>query len=96
MTDAYTTQQNAASIPPVYQFAAYTMDSSWQIGMSSSNNYNHLMPLTTNYVSGWSTASPNFGVMEYYANNEECGNAACTSTAAAATTRRTSTTRWAR
>ncbi len=79
MADAYTTQQNAASIPPVYQFAAYTMDSSWQIGMSSSNNYNDLMPMTTNYVSGWSTAAPNFGLMEYYANNEECGNAACTS-----------------
>jgi Flp pilus assembly protein TadG len=79
MTDAYTTQQNAASIPPVYQFAAYTMDSSWQIGMSSSNNYNNLMAMTTNYVSAWTAASPNFGVMEYYANNDECGNAACTS-----------------
>ncbi|MGD0186530.1 MAG: pilus assembly protein TadG-related protein [Roseiarcus sp.] len=79
MTDAYTTQQNAASIPPVYQFAAYTMDSSWQIGMSSSNNYNNLMAMTASYVSGWTAASPNFGVMEYYANNDECGNAACTS-----------------
>jgi hypothetical protein len=79
MSDAYTTQQNAASIPPVYKFAAYTMDSSWQIGMSSSNSYNNLMAMTTNYVSGWTAASPNFGVMEYYANNEECGSAACTS-----------------
>jgi len=81
MSDAYQTQQNAASIPPVYQFAAYAMDSSWQIGMSSSTTpaYNNLMAMTTSYVSGWATASPNFGVMEYYANNEECGNAACTS-----------------
>ncbi len=80
MSDAYTTQQNAASIPPVYQFAAYTMDSSWQIGMSSSTTpaYNNLMAMTSNYVSGWTAAAPNFGVMEYYANNEECGNAACT------------------
>ena len=79
MADAYTTQQNAASIPPVYQFAAYTMDSSWQVGMSSSNNNNNLMAMTTNYVSGWTSAAPNFSVMEYYANNEECGSAACTS-----------------
>ena len=81
MTDAYTAQQSAASTPPVYQFAAYTMNSSWQIGMSSTATpaYNKLMGLTTNFVSGWSTAAPNFGVMEYYANNTECGNAACTS-----------------
>ena len=79
MTDAYSAQQNAASTTPVYQFAAYTMDSSWQVGMSSSTNYNSLMTMTTNYVSGWSTASPNFGVMEYYANNEECNSSACTS-----------------
>jgi len=80
MSDALTTQQHAASIPPVYQFAAYTMDSSWQIGMSSSTTpaYNNLMAMTSNYVSGWTAAAPNFGVMEYYANNEECGNAACT------------------
>ena len=81
MADAYLTQQNAASIPPVYKFAAYAMDSSWQIGMSSSTTpaYNNLMAMTTSYVSGWTAAAPNFGVMEYYANNEECGNAACTS-----------------
>jgi Flp pilus assembly protein TadG len=79
MSDAYSAQQTAAAVPPVYQFAAYTMDSSWQVGMSSSNNYNQVMALTTNYVSGWASASPNFGVMEYYSNNAECGNAACTS-----------------
>jgi Flp pilus assembly protein TadG len=79
MSDAYTTQQNAASIPPVYQFAAYAIDSSWQIGMSSSNNYNNLMAMTVSYVSGWTAAAPNFGVMEYYANNAECNSAACTS-----------------
>ena len=78
MTDAYNAQQNAPATPPVYQFAAYAMDSSWQIGMSSSNSYNKLMGLTTNYVSGWSTAAPSFGVMEYYANNAECSTAACT------------------
>ncbi len=79
MSGAYNAQQTATGTPPIYQFAAYEMDSSWQIGMSSSNNYNLLMAMTTNYVSGWSSAAPNFGVMEYYANNEECGNAACTS-----------------
>ncbi len=79
MSDAQTAQQNAASTPPVYQFAAYTMDSAWQIGMSSSNNYNQLMAMTTNFVSGWSTAASNFGVMEYYANNAQCNSSACTS-----------------
>jgi Flp pilus assembly protein TadG len=78
MSDAYTTQQNTASTPPVYQFAAYAMDSSWQIGMSSSDNNNQLMAMTKNYVSGWSAAASNFGVMEYYANNVECGNSSCT------------------
>ena len=79
MTGAYSAQQTAPGTPPVYQFAAYTMDSSWQIGMSSGNSYNQLMAMTTNYVSGWSSAAPNFGVMEYYSNNNECGNSACTS-----------------
>ena len=77
MSDAYNAQQNAAATPPTYQFAAYAMNSPWQIGMSSSNSYNQLMALTTSYVTGWSTAAPNFGVMEYYANNEECSNSAC-------------------
>ena len=45
---------------------------------TSSNPTNEIMALTTNYVSGWSTASANFGVMEYYDNNNECGNVACT------------------
>ncbi len=80
MTDAYSAQQTATSTKPVYQFAAYTMDSSWSIGMSSSTTpkYNALMAMTSNYVSGWSTAAPQFGVMEYYANNYECGNSTCT------------------
>jgi hypothetical protein len=66
--------------PPTYKFAAYTMDSSWQIGMSSTTTpaYNNLMPLTTSYTTGWATASANFGVMEYYDNNNECSSAACT------------------
>ncbi len=81
MTDAYNTEQSVAATPPVYQFAIYAMDSPWQIGMSSSTTpaYNNLMAMTTNFVSGWSTASSNFGVMEYYDNNDQCGNAACTS-----------------
>jgi Flp pilus assembly protein TadG len=76
--EQFRTQQAS---PPTYEFAAYEMDSSWQIGMSSltSPQYNQLMGLTTSYVSGWSTASANFGVMEYYSNNHQCGNAACTS-----------------
>jgi Flp pilus assembly protein TadG len=83
MSDAYTTEQNTASTPPVYQFAAYQVDSSWQVGMSSSNNYNQLMALTTNFVSGWasvlSSTPPKFTVMEYYTNNNPCANSGCTS-----------------
>jgi hypothetical protein len=37
------------------------------------------MALTSNYTSGWTTASANFGVMEMYKNNNDCANAACTS-----------------
>ena len=83
ITDLMTAAQNAQeSVPagttaPVYKFAAYTLDSSWQIGMTSSNSYNNLMPMTSSYVSGWATASPNFGVMEYYGNNYACGSSTC-------------------
>lgn len=77
MTDAYSAQQSATSTKPVYQFGAYTMDSSWQIGMTNSNSYNRLMALTTNYVSAWSSAAPNFAVLEYYSNDNGCGNASC-------------------
>jgi hypothetical protein len=37
------------------------------------------MAMTTSYVSGWTTAKANFGVMEYYKNNVRCANAACSS-----------------
>ena len=49
------------------------MDSLWQIGL------NQLMALTSNYTSGWTTASANFGVMQMYSNNNDCANAACSS-----------------
>ena len=49
------------------------MDSLWQIGLKQ------LVALTSNYSSGWATASANFGVMEMYSNNNNCANAACTS-----------------
>jgi hypothetical protein len=35
--------------------------------------------LTSNYSSGWTSASANFGVMEMYSNNNDCANAACSS-----------------
>ncbi len=78
MSDAAAAVQNSpSSTPPVYRFAAYSMDSSWQIDMTSSNNYNQLMALTTDYVSSWSSASKNFKLMEYYLNNAQCSDAAC-------------------
>jgi len=52
--------------PPVYRFAAYSLDSTYAIGLTK------LMSLTTSFVSGWSTASPNFQLMEVYSNNYEC------------------------
>jgi Flp pilus assembly protein TadG len=79
MSEAYTAEANAPPTPPVYQFAVYAMDSPWQIGMSSSATpaYNELMAMTVSFVSGWTAASPHFGLMEYYENNVECGGAAC-------------------
>jgi Flp pilus assembly protein TadG len=60
--------------PPVYQFAAYSMDSSWQIGVTNTR----VMALTSNYISSWATNSSSFGVMEMYSNNNVCSTAACT------------------
>ena len=37
------------------------------------------MPLTSNYTSGWTSASRNFGVMEMWSNNTNCADAACAS-----------------
>ncbi len=61
--------------PPDYRFAAYSMDSLWQIGTTNTE----LMALTSSYQSGWTTDSANFGVMEMYSNNNVCGNSACSS-----------------
>jgi uncharacterized protein (UPF0333 family) len=63
------------STPPAYRFAAYSMDSLWN--MTTSNNL--VMALTPNYTSGWASVGAKFGVMEMYANSVGCANAACTS-----------------
>ena len=60
--------------PPTYRFAAYSMDSLWSIGVTNTR----LMDLTTDYINSWSSAKSGFGVMEMYANNQTCGNSACT------------------
>jgi Flp pilus assembly protein TadG len=67
------TQSAVFATPPKYRFSIYSMDSLWQIGL------NQLMPLTSNYTSGWTSASANFGVMEMYSNNKDCANSACSS-----------------
>ena len=72
-TASATAQSNVFATPPQYRFAIYSMDSLWSIGLSQ------LLPLTTNYTSGWTSASANFGVMEMYSNNNNCANAACSS-----------------
>jgi hypothetical protein len=61
--------------PPTYRAAAYSMDTLWSI--PSTNNL--LMTLSTNYQSAWTTAAQSFGVMEYFSNGNQCGNAACSS-----------------
>jgi hypothetical protein len=72
-TASATTQSTVFATPPNYRFAIYSMDSLWQIGLTQ------LMSLTSNYTSGWTTASANFGVMEMYSNNNDCANSACSS-----------------
>jgi Flp pilus assembly protein TadG len=66
-------QSTVFATPPKYQFSIYSMDSLWQIGLTQ------LMGLTSNYTSGWTTASTKFGVMEMSSNNNNCANAACSS-----------------
>jgi Flp pilus assembly protein TadG len=66
-------QSTVFATPPKYRFAIYSMDSLWQISL------NRLMSLTSNYTSGWTSASTSFGVMEMYSNNKDCANAACSS-----------------
>ena len=72
-TASTTASSTVFATPPKYRFSIYSMDSLWQIGI------NQLMALTSNYTSGWTTASANFGVMEMYSNNNDCANAACSS-----------------
>jgi Flp pilus assembly protein TadG len=81
MTDANNIQTSGIyATPPVYQFAAYEMDTSWSIGMTYSNGVvnTQLMAMTSNYQSAWTTASANFGVMEMFSNNNVCNSASCT------------------
>ena len=72
-TASTTAQSTQFSTPPQYRFSIYSMDSLWSIGLTQ------LVSLTTNYVSSWTTASANFGVMEMYSNNNDCANSACSS-----------------
>ena len=72
-TASTTAQSTVFATPPKYRFSIYSMDSLWQIGL------NQLMALTSNYTSGWTTASTNFGVVEMYSNNNDCANSACSS-----------------
>jgi Flp pilus assembly protein TadG len=72
-TASTTSESTLFATPPKYRFSIYSMDSLWQIGL------NPLMALTSNYTSGWTSASANFGVMEMYSNNNDCANSACSS-----------------
>jgi Flp pilus assembly protein TadG len=70
-TASTASQSSMFATPPKYRFSIYSLDSLWQISLTK------LMTLTSNYTSGWTTASPNFGVMEMSSNNNNCANAAC-------------------
>ena len=72
-TASSTAQSTVFATPPKYRFSIYSMDSPWQIGLTQ------LLVLTSNYTSGWTSASANFGVMEMYSNNNDCANSACSS-----------------
>ena len=74
MQTAYNYQQTVnPTSPPVYRFAAYSMDTLYSIG----TNNNLIMSLTTNYQSAWTSAQSGFGVMEMWANNATCNNSTC-------------------
>ena len=60
--------------PPTYQFAAYSMNSLWSIGVTNTR----LMSLTTDFTNAWNSAKSGFGVLEYYSNDVTCGNPDCT------------------
>ena len=67
MATAQSTQTSSTQVPPpVYQFAAYSIDSTYAIGLTK------LMSMTTSYQSAWAAASPNFQLMEMYSNNNVC------------------------
>jgi Flp pilus assembly protein TadG len=72
-TASTTSTSSVFATPPKYRFSIYSMDSLWSIGLTQ------LMALTSNYTSGWTSASANFGVMEMYSNNNDCANSACSS-----------------
>jgi hypothetical protein len=72
-TASTASQSSMFATPPKYRFSIYSLDSLWQIILTQ------LMTLTSNYTSGWTTASANFGVMEMSSNNNNCANAACSS-----------------
>jgi Flp pilus assembly protein TadG len=71
-TASATAQSTVFATPPQYRFAISSMDSLWSIGLTQ------LMSLTSNYTSGWTSASAKFGVMEMWSNNSLCTTSACT------------------
>jgi hypothetical protein len=77
MQTAYNYQTSGNwSTPPTYRFAAYAMDSATTVETNATGN-TLLMDLTKSYKAGWNSASANFGVMEMWANNQYCADAAC-------------------
>jgi hypothetical protein len=77
---AYQYQTAATGQPPVYRMSINSFDSA----TSFATAFHQLVPLTTNYISAWSTQlaamkSSNTQFQKVYQNNQTCGNSACSS-----------------
>lgn len=70
-TASTTASSSQFATPPRYQFAIYSMDSLWSIGLTQ------LVALTSDYTNQWSSNSSKFGVMNMYRNNATCKDSAC-------------------
>jgi Flp pilus assembly protein TadG len=67
MSTAQSTTNSSAQVPPpAYRFAAYSLDSTYAIGLTK------VMGLSSSYVSDWAAAAPSFQLMLMYSNNNVC------------------------
>jgi hypothetical protein len=68
MATAYDYAKSQPGSTPTYRFAVDAMDSTYAAG------FTNVMSLTSNYISGWQSASSNFQLMEMYDENMNCAS----------------------